>query len=71
MSKSTFAELLAESKAKIFKPGDMIEGEVFTASGNKIVVDIDGRGLGVIYSKELSADTPKLNKGEKIVATVL
>ncbi|MFH1749793.1 MAG: S1 RNA-binding domain-containing protein [bacterium] len=66
-----FADLLAESKLEIFKPGDMIQGEVYAKGSNKIWVDIQGHSLGLIFSRELSADSPDLTKGDKVTATVI
>ena len=61
-----FADLFAETKLKVYKPGDMVEGVIFAQGSNKIWVDIPGRGLGIIYASELTADTPEFNKGDKI-----
>ncbi len=66
-----FADMLADIKLELFKPGDMIQGEVFAKGSNKIWVDIPGHSLGIIYSRELSADSPELSKGDKVTATVI
>jgi len=66
-----FADLLAETKLEVIKPGDMIQGTVFAKGSNKTWIDIHGHSLGVIHSRELSTDSPDLSKGDKVTATVI
>lgn len=69
--KNKFADLFAKTKLKVIKPGDIVEGEVFAKSRNKLWIDIKGRALGVIYGRELSTNTSELSKGDKVIATVI
>lgn len=54
-----------------FKNGDIIEAKVLEISKNKILVEISGFCLGVIYEKEFSPDMSEVKVGEKILAYVL
>ena len=66
-----FGELLNQKPIKPFKPGEMVEGKIFSRTKNKIWIDLEGRTLGVIYGRELSADMPDVKEGDKIAASVL
>lgn len=53
------------------KEGEIIEVEVLDESKTKILVDVAGFCLGVIYEKEFSPDMSEMKKGGKILAQIL
>lgn len=66
-----FAELLKKKKSDfIFRRGDEIEGEIVSASKNKILIDLKGIAYGVVVGRELLNAPADIKKGEKIKATV-
>ncbi len=54
-----------------FKNGDIVEVKVLEISKSKILVDVAGLYLGVIYEKEFSPDMSEARVGEKILAYIL
>jgi len=70
------AELLAKHKTivKVFKVGELVEGQVVDLSHNRLLLDIGGKSEGIIIGRELedSDRTAKsLKVGEKILAKVI
>lgn len=53
------------------KEGEIIEVEVLDESKTKVLVDVAGFCLGVIYEKEFSPNMSEIKKGEKILAQIL
>lgn len=53
------------------KEGEIVEVEVLETSKSKVMVDVAGFCLGVIYEKEFSPDMSEIKKGEKILAQIL
>lgn len=58
-------------EAMPLKEGDTIEATVLTRAGKKLVFDIEGRALGVVPPREMSAEADELKKGDKVLAYIL
>lgn len=58
---------------KIFKKGDVVEGEVKGSKTGELIVDIKGRTEGVITGKELRLDGKKVEKqvGDRVLVYVI
>ena len=54
-----------------YKKGDAAEGIIISKTRNKIWVEIEGRGIGIVPAREMPADIEDLKPGEKIIALVL
>lgn len=74
MSEPKSMKELAEvysSRLVPFKNGDICEVKVLEITKNRILVDVAGFSLGVIYEKEFSPDMSEVKVGEKILACIL
>lgn len=66
-----FAELLKNKKSDlIFRRGDEAQGEVISASKNKILIDLKGIATGIVVGREMLNAPADLKNGDKIKATV-
>jgi len=54
-----------------FKVNDPVKCKVISASGNRLVCDIDGIAIGFVPEKEFSFDTKDLETGDEITASVM
>ena len=54
-----------------YKRGDTVEGEIVNRTKNRIWVDIEGKALGQIPPRELSAEAADFKVGDKILCYVL
>lgn len=56
-----------------FNPGEIIEGTVIGIRKTALLLDLDGRGIGVVFGRELGTDyySRKYKKGDRILAYVL
>ncbi|MBU0649210.1 S1 RNA-binding domain-containing protein [Patescibacteria group bacterium] len=72
---SEFQKLVADKQfLDIPKVGDVIKGEVISASKREVKIDIPGYSAGVIRGRELfneSAEYAKLKPGDEVEATVV
>src|SRR3990172_5449278 len=53
------------------KEGDTAEGSILSKTRNRIWVDVEGRGIGMIPPREIPFEAEDLKIGEKIIAFVL
>lgn len=53
------------------KRGDTVEGMVINKTRNKIWIEIEGRGIGMVPSREMPIDLEEIKVGEKVIAFVL
>ena len=54
-----------------YKTGDTAEGKIISKSRNRVWVEIEGRGIGMIPSREISSEIEDLEVGDRVVAFVL
>ena len=54
-----------------YKRGDTAEGTIISKTRNRIWVEVEGRGIGMIPPREIPADTEDLKIGDKVIALVL
>lgn len=54
-----------------FKVNDSIKCKVISASGNRLICDIDGIAIGFVPEKEFSFDTNDLESGDFVTASVM
>ena len=54
-----------------YKRGDTAEGIIITKTRNRIWVEVEGRGIGQVPPREISADADDLKIGDKVIAFVL
>jgi len=68
-------EIISNSPQKLFviKPGDIVEGTIIAVRKTAILVDLDGKGIGIIFGRELGPDyySRKYKVGDRILASVL
>jgi len=51
--------------------GDTIEGKIIAKAGKRLILDIDGRTIGIVPVKEMSAEADQLKKGDVTLAYIL
>lgn len=68
-------ELLShhQEQARYFKVGDVTEGEIIAVSKTSVLLDLDGKGLGIVFGRELGEDFSKENYkiGDRVLASIL
>lgn len=68
-------EIISKAPEKVFpyKPGDIVEGTIIAIRKTAILVDLDGKGVGIIFGRELGPDyySRKYKLGDRILAYVL
>ena len=74
LSHEHFSELLDKHKFKAPQTGDLIKGEVISASKAEVKLDVDGIMTGVVRGPELYEEDEEysgLKSGDMVEATVL
>jgi len=65
-------ELLRNKVALLpFKKGDTAEGIIISKTKNKVWIEIEGRGIGMVPPREIPADIEDLKVGDKVIAFIM
>lgn len=71
-AKLTMEELLEKSSDNFgIKINDTVEANIIAKTKSRLIVDIEGRSMGIIPEKEMSFEAEELEVGDKVLASVL
>jgi small subunit ribosomal protein S1 len=72
-TKEDVTEKLLKTHADLlpFKKGDTAEGILLSKTRNRVWIEIEGRGIGMVPPREIPAEIEDLNPGDKVMAFVM